>query len=90
MGKLGEVGKMENWVKWKIWKKRLSKSNRKLAVQGPGGDTPHFLLLEGDQAWRGGRGVCRQRAERKPRELTLRGLFAPKAGGHGLVGGGGP
>lgn len=55
MGKLGEVGKMENRVKWKIRKRRLSKSNRKLEVQGPGGDMPHFLRLEGDQAWCGGR-----------------------------------
>lgn len=28
---------MEKEAKWKIWKRRLSKSNRKLEVQGPEG-----------------------------------------------------
>lgn len=37
MEKLGEVGKMKR-AKWKIWKRRrLSKSNRTLEVQGPEG-----------------------------------------------------
>lgn len=84
---------MEKEAKWKIWKRGMSKSNRKLEVQGlegwmilNRGRLPSFsdtgrgpgLVQKWMNVWTEGQ---------KPRELTARGPFAPKARGHGLGGG---